>query len=411
MRFLTGIVGALHEAIDEIRVHRTRVLLSLLGVLIAVCAITTVTGLGELVRQSAYEISDRYGGRSASYTLQVSPTGSADADEVAQRFEDALAGAVERYGISYASRELQTQVGMQFPDGVHQVSTWVVDVPYGEMRRIDVERGTWFAAGDEARLAPAVVLNDAAWQALGAPDLRTHPTIELAEPASTTAVVIGVLPPDIYAGDAREAYLLSDAFGGLGLDGGADTMGGTSYTLWLPPDVGDALSERIESDLRAAMGDHAQVTVMRTDFLGQGDDPFLAIQILISVVSAIVLAIGAVGYINLAIVTVSQRIREIGIRRSFGATTGRVFVSVLLESVVGTTLAGVIGIALAVFILQNPVIQAGITGGGGTSDTVPFPISAAITGLVVSVAVGLVAGFIPAIIAMRVRVIDAIRSV
>lgn len=410
MRFLTGIVGALHEAIDEIRVHRTRVLLSLLGVLIAVCAITTVTGLGELVRQSAYEISDRYGGRSASYTLQVSPTGSADADEVAQRFEDALAGAVERYGISYASRELQTQVGMQFPDGVHQVSTWVVDVPYGEMRRIDVERGTWFVAGDEARLAPAVVLNDAAWQALGAPDLRTHPTIELAEPASTTAVVIGVLPPDIYAGDAREAYLLSDAFGGLGLDGGADTMGGTSYTLWLPSDVGDALSERIESDLRAAMGDHAQVTVMRTDFLGQGDDPFLAIQILISVVSAIVLAIGAVGYINLAIVTVSQRIREIGIRRSFGATTGRVFVSVLLESVVGTTLAGVIGIALAVFILQNPVIQAGITGGGGTSDTVPFPISAAITGLVVSVAVGLVAGFIPAIIAMRVRVIDAIRS-
>ncbi|MGO2112838.1 MAG: ABC transporter permease [Pseudoclavibacter sp.] len=411
MRFVASVAGVFREALDELRVHRTRVFLSLIGVLIAVCSITTVTGLGELVRQSALETSDRYGGRPASYTVQFSPTGAGGQDETRQRFEQAFDSAVERYGISFSSREQQTQLSMQFPDGVQQVATWVVDPPYGEMRRIDVAHGAWFAADDADRLAPAVVINDAAWQAMGAPDLRTHPTIEVADPASATAVVIGVLPPDPYGGDMREAYLLTDAFGMLGADTADPMYGGTGYSLWLPPEAGDELSERIESDLTSALGDTAAVTVMRTDYLGQGGgDPFLAIQILINVISSIVLAIGAVGYINLAIVTVSQRIREIGIRRSFGATSGRVFVSVLLESVVGTTIAGIVGIALAVVILQNPIVQAGITGGTGASDTVPFPVVAAITGLAVSVSVGLIAGLIPAVIAMKVRVIDAIRS-
>lgn len=417
MRFVTDLAGTFTDAWSELRVHRTRVFLALLGVLIAVCAITTVTGMGALVSQSAMEINDRYGGRPASYTV-TPPSGDAagSAAGTTERFEAAMDAAIERYGITYASRETRGSMQAQFPDGVGSVEVIAVDEPYGDMRRVPIVEGDWFAPGDADRLAPAIIINDVMWGELGSPELGSTVVVRLTAPTPTDAVVVGVYRSESFFGDVQpQMYVLADPFERLGSTG--ESTGGMFATgasgsrlLWLPPETGDALADRIKADLESALGDDVHIEMYRSDYLASGQDPFLAVQILISIVSAIVLAVGAVGYVNLAIVTVRARIREIGIRRTFGATGARVFASVLLESVVGTTLAGVVGIALAVFILQNPVVQQGVTGGLGASDVVPFPVSAAVTGLAVSVGVGLVAGLIPAVIATRVRVIDAIRS-
>ncbi len=69
MRALTALVGALLEAWQEVRVHRTRVLLSLVGVAVAVCSLTTVVALGAIVQQANQELSERSSGRPA--TLHV----------------------------------------------------------------------------------------------------------------------------------------------------------------------------------------------------------------------------------------------------------------------------------------------------------------------------------------------------
>lgn len=416
MRWLTDAAATFIDAWDELRVHRTRVFLSLLGVTIAVCAITTVTGMGAVANQSAMEINDRYGGRPASYTISVS--GGADPSVTQDRFAHAIDSAVRRYGITYSSREERGSMGAQFPDGIGDVPVTAVDVAYGAMRRVPIVEGSWFTPDDAPRLAPAVVINDTMWQQLGAPDLRTHPVVRLTAPVPTDAIIVGVYRTDAFGPPAVGMYMLADVYEHLGVKSGGGAAGGAaggggapgSRLLWLPPDTGDEVAERIKHDLVSTLGDDVRVDLQRTDYLAGGTDPFLALQIVISVVSSIVLAIGAVGYVNLAIVTVRARIREIGIRRTFGATGSRVFTAVLLESAVGTTIAGVVGIALAILILQNPVVQQGITGGFGTSDVVPFPVEAAVTGLVVSLFVGIVAGLIPAVIATRVRVIDAIRS-
>lgn len=60
------------------------------------------------------------------------------------------------------------------------------------------------------------------------------------------------------------------------------------------------------------------------------------------------LLLGALGLVNIAMVTVMQRIREISIRRSFEATAGRVFFAVTLESVVATIAAGIVPALVAV---------------------------------------------------------------
>ncbi|NEC92874.1 ABC transporter permease, partial [Streptomyces sp. SID12501] len=124
-------------------------------------------------------------------------------------------------------------------------------------------------------------------------------------------------------------------------------------------------------------------------------------------VGGVALLLGGLGLVNIALVTVRHRIREIGIRRSFGATSGRIFFGVLMESVVATLVAGLVGIVLAVAIIKN--VPVDVLFGGGIQDRPPFPVSAALIGLACATGVGALAGLIPATVAMRVKVIDAIR--
>ena len=97
----------------------------------------------------------------------------------------------------------------------------------------------------------------------------------------------------------------------------------------------------------------------------------------------------------------------IGIRRSFGATATRVFFSVMMESVVATVAAGAIGVIVAILIIENPFSQSYIARAVVTVP--PFPFSAAVIGIVSSTVVGALAGLLPALVAVRVKVIDAIR--
>ena len=111
--------------------------------------------------------------------------------------------------------------------------------------------------------------------------------------------------------------------------------------------------------------------------------------------------------LNISMVTVRYRVREIGIRRSFGATSRRIFLGVMMESVVATAVAGVVGVMIAVAVVKNPWIESKIA--PGLTDYPPFPVDAALLGLGAAVLVGALAGAIPAVVAVRVKVIDAIR--
>ena len=126
-------------------------------------------------------------------------------------------------------------------------------------------------------------------------------------------------------------------------------------------------------------------------------------------VAVVILLLGAMGLVNISLVTVRYRVREIGIRRSYGATGGRIFFGVLMESVVATVLAGAIGVAAAVALVKAPFVTDAFRS-LGLVDIPPFPVDAVVVGLLAATAVGVLAGALPALIATRIRVIDAIRS-
>ncbi|SDN81721.1 putative ABC transport system permease protein [Cryobacterium flavum] len=405
-RLASNVVGAIIEAWQEVCIHKTRVMLSLIGVAVAVCAITTVVGLGGVAQQATVESNERSGGRPASLYLSASMNDGSTPTEMPEIWRTAL----ERYKIDYASRVVNTQQTVQFTDGAVPVQTIGVDPPYGTMHRITLEEGSWFTDDDQTRLAPAVLINSIFWDRLGRPDLATHPTTTLLGEGSTTAVVTGVYPALSYETEPA-MYMLADALTAITpvVTDPNFQFGPPSYELWVPVDISEQLVTALQRDVQGALGADAFVQVNRQDFAAYQDgDPYLSLKLTVGAIAGLVLLLGALGLVNIALVTLKQRIREIGIRRSFGATAGRVFFAVMMESVVATVVAGIVGVIAAVLIVKSPFVEDFISQGQVT-DFPPFPVEAAVLGLVCATVVGALAGLIPALVAVRVKVIDAIR--
>jgi putative ABC transport system permease protein len=403
MRVLTGLLGAIVEAWSELRVHRTRVLLSLIGVAVAVAAITGVVAVGGVLEQSQTESAERYGGRPALLTVSVmDPNGGSSPD--AGTMDAALTRLASRYDIRYHSRVIQDQLSLTTPRGVVPSQLLAVEPDYATMHRLRTTMGRMPTQADETHLAPSVVIDENTWKMLGSPAIATHPTVALAGEQPVTAVVVGVQRSD--CDQCYSITMLYDQYVKLG----APSLGGSppSWEAWVPPKNARALSLRFSADLGAEFGGGWNVQVSRNDYQASGGgDPLLPLKLGVGGIAGLVLLLGALGLLNISLVTVRYRIREIGIRRSFGATAGRVFFSVMMESVVATVAAGFIGVIVAIIALKNPLSDSLIA--HTVQDVPPFPVSAAILGLVVSTAVGALAGLLPALVAVRVKPIDAIR--
>jgi putative ABC transport system permease protein len=405
VRVWTGLVGSVVEAWAELRIHRTRVLLSLIGVAVAVAALTGVVALGAIAQQSQIETLERQTGRPALLSV-TSYNAVSGATPDPATLDAAFESTMERYKIRYHSRNAYTNLSIQFPDGVRDVQAQVVDQQFGVMHRIRLAQGEWFASSDEDRLAPALIVNEVFWKLLGSPALASHPTVTLPGAQPTTAVITAVTPSPQFE-DFPSAYLLTSAFDRIASEEQkAQTF--PNYEAWVPPELADQLTGLIQRDVAGALGADWQTDVTRSDYLAFSDqDPLLFIKLLVTGVAVLILLLGALGLVNISMVTVRQRIREIGIRRSFGATAGRVFFAVMMESVVATMVAGVAGVAIAVLVVKNPWVSSFVA--QGVEDVPAFPLEAALIGLGSATFVGALAGLLPALVAVRVKVIDAIR--
>ncbi|RJU02913.1 ABC transporter permease [Arthrobacter frigidicola] len=393
---MTALLGAVLEAFSELRIHKTRVLLALLGVMLSVAALTSVVALGNMASAGMVQTSERMGGRAATLGVSAASAGPDQSAVVA-----AYAEVVDRYSIEYSSLRVDTFLGIRTPAGRIDTISLLVEPDYGTMRRMNVVDGRWFTDADTERLAPVLIVNEAFHTLMGSPDITAEPGVELLGERDIKAVIVGILAND-YSGAQPQAYLLkdqTDRWEVAGVQGAPPTL-----EAWVPAGLADELTARITADLQAQFG--PDVSVYRQDYAAQGD-PYGGLTLVIGGVAGLVLLLGAVGLVNISMVTVKYRVREIGIRRSFGATSGRIFFGVMMESVVATSVAGVAGVMLAVAVVSHPRIQPLLA--AGATDLPPFPIGAALLGVGSAIAVGALAGLIPALVAVRVKVIDAIR--
>jgi putative ABC transport system permease protein len=400
----TSIVAAVIEAWQELRIHRTRVLLSLIGVAVAVCSITAVVALSGIAEEANTEQVEASQGQPANVSITVSSNGNLQ--PTYSELEPAFHMITKRYGIKYATAHGDGPMDAQFADGAVSIDVSLADPAYAVMHVVSLSHGRWLDAADASLLAPAVVVNEAVYEKLGSPDLATHPVVHLLGSPHTVAVVVGVV-----RGAAEDGYLqmymLPSAYERFASQP-VQNENPPVEELWVPPRIANSLKPLVEQEMNQYLDGKYQVDVERQDYLAhrQGDPLFL-VKLVVGGIAVLILLLGALGLFNISMVTVRYRVREIGIRRSFGATAARVFFSVLMESVVATVAAGAIGVVVAILLIENPISQGYIA--RGVVNVPPFPFSAAVIGIVSSTIVGALAGLLPALVAVRVKVIDAIR--
>ncbi|MBC2604272.1 ABC transporter permease [Puniceicoccus vermicola] len=121
-------------------------------------------------------------------------------------------------------------------------------------------------------------------------------------------------------------------------------------------------------------------------------------------VAGISLLVGGIGIMNVMLAVVSERIREIGVRKAVGARASDIFFQFLVESTVISVIGGIFGIVLSVGFLQ--LLSAFIPGGANIN---LFPGNAMIFGFAFSAAVGVFSGLYPALKAARLDPIEALR--
>jgi putative ABC transport system permease protein len=139
----------------------------------------------------------------------------------------------------------------------------------------------------------------------------------------------------------------------------------------------------------------------QTDILGTINQVTGTFTSLLAGIAAISLVVGGIGIMNIMLVTVTERTREIGLRKALGATKKMVITQFLLESIILTGTGGIIGMFLG--ILTSFIIARIIN--------VPFTISisAIALALVVSGGVGILFGWYPARKASNLQPIEALR--
>lgn len=398
---ITGFAASIVEAWQELRVHKVRVLMSLIGVGVAVCALTLVVGFGNMMQKGLADEYEQQAGRAATYTVSMYPTESEMSDSESEKVDAALRDTAERFGISHVSAYGQTETTVPGPTGSVSASTSIVDPDFAVMRRLAVDHGRWFSEADAANLSPAVVADETFLSDYGIDPNSLPATIELSGSPRTQATVIGSVPGDDF-GDYGNIYVLNGQQQAFAEESDAVS----DFEVWLPPEVGQELIKQVTADLERQLPGF-DISGERTDFASGLEESLGPVKNVLLVISILILFMGMLGLLNISLVTIQQRVREIGIRRSFGATSRRIFFSVMMESVVATTIAGAVGVLIAVLLLKAPIVRELVFGGATTPQV---PISAVVVGLLVSIGVGALAGLIPAIVATRVRIIDAIRA-
>ncbi|MGO1590922.1 ABC transporter permease [Ancrocorticia sp.] len=473
MKILNKLIAALIEAWGEVKVQKARVILSLVGVAAAVAAMSTVMALGDLLEQSTREMNEAWEGREVTLHIsayQEDPEGamagmdgmgfedyggcigsgcvatSSDDDpseagggtdpEVAAArgtISDPLGNAMiqvaERFEITYWSRvsmlyelpnlqfrEFDEVTSMGTVNGVPVESNtledgWMspqfsaVDPDYATLFRLNIQEGRWLRPGDVNQRVTPVVLNSVVCEQLGAPDIDRQPfIIHLDGDSPQQLRVVGVVKAqDPWSSIVYMPYdswqLMQPREAGM-----ADSS--SEMVVWVGPDQADDARSILPAALSSVLGEGWQADAYGGESWASEGDQMATMRLIIMAIGGIVIFLGALGLLNVAIVTVRQRIREIGIRRAVGASAKRVFFSVFMESVVATFVAGVIGVGIAIIIMSVvPLDRLDIL----LQDTPAFPMSAALAGVGIATAVGALCGIIPAVAAVRVRPIDAIR--
>jgi putative ABC transport system permease protein len=386
-----SVIEILRSAFRGVLSNKLRSVLTLLGVLIGVAAVILLLAVGN---GSAQQVKDAI---SSLGTNSLTVRGSFTTEQVAE-LQSAKLGHVTSV-VPQVSTNLTVSSPSASDDSVSVVGT---TADYFAIGTNAVDSGDGFTAADVTTAAKVVVIGTTVATDLFPTGSALGESISIDGNAYT---VVGILSSQGTSGfqDANSVVIapitrVERSFTGFG---GVSTITVEATSA----DAVDAASGEIEVILNQLLDettdDESYSITNQSSLLETQAESADSFTVLLGVVAAISLLVGGIGVTNVMLVTVTERTREIGIRKALGATRGAILGQFLAEAATLTLLGGVLGVVVALIGSQFEIY--------GTQPVVlgySVPLA-----LGVSVAIGVFFGVYPAARAANMRPIQALRSI
>lgn len=392
------------NALQNFKQNKVRTFLSLLGIIIGVASVIIITTLG----QSATENVTATFGDSGLDQLQISEgfmsrRGQSLYDlDFDEDFRDDLWDTIEGLkSIYYVNKKSST---LRLTDGTEaSVTVYGIEHNYLESSGAALEDGEWFSVSDDYMGAQKIILGSDTAESMFPNGDGVGQKIVLDTGEYTYGfTVIGVLEDkDSGMVDTAEAAYFPRGF----------------YTKKINanPDADDVLVQVLDQDTTSDIED--LITEWVEDFSGEEDlvnvrsmasmlekvdETLGTISLLLAGVAGISLLVGGIGIMNIMIVTVTERRKEIGIRKALGATPLAIKSQFLVEAAALTIIGGTLGIILGILISAVATYIMDWAFG--------INWSIVMFSFVFSAAVGLFFGYNPAARAAKLDPVDALAS-
>ncbi len=397
-------------ALNALTVHMMRTFLTMLGIVIGVAAVIALVAVGQGAQSQVLNQFQSLGSNLLTVSAMQSfsfGSGGLQESSTAVTMDDveaieALADAISLVAPVYSSNATVTYSG-----NTTRVSITGATAAYATVRNQGIARGRFITNADNEKIAMVVLLGAGVVEDLFG-SASVNPVGETIRISRQNYEVIGVLESkgDSGMGNQDSVIIMPLRTAQLKL-GGAGTK--TVSTI--------NLQARSSEEMDIA---EAQVTaILRTKHgLAAGEDNDFRLQnqedlvssitettgtftTLLGSIAAISLLVGGIGIMNIMLVSVTERTREIGLRKAVGAKRGDILVQFLTEAIVISVLGGMIGVALG---LAGARVIASLL----DTETLVTGQSVALA-VVVSLAIGIFFGFYPANRAAVLNPIDALR--
>ncbi len=336
-------------ALEAIGANKLRSLLTMLGIVIGVAAVITMVALGTGAQAAVQEQIEALGTNVLSVRPGQAWFRGAHGGDARMEVKDALAVARDASSIEAVSPEMQSNAQVEFGRANANLRVTGTSPNYPEVNNYEVQIGRFFDTQEDEGRRRVAVLGGAVPGVLG-----TDATKIVGQKISIRNVtfdVIGVLEEKGGWGwfnmDERIFVPIQTAqfrlFGTERIGSfNAVVRSGASQALAMAQ-----IEEVLRREHRLRVGDDNDFWIQdRAELMGTQQETTKTFTYLLAGIALVSLLVGGIGIMNIMLVSVTERTREIGIRMALGATRGNVLGQFLLEALVLCLVGGLIGIAL-----------------------------------------------------------------